>query len=344
MARLTKRLTDKGLRRRPPGLHPDGDGLYFQVSSGGGKSWILRTMIRGKRRDIGLGGLSTVSLAEARSLAETYRKIARKGGDPIAERDKVQADPPPTFEAAARMVHQDHSPTWRNPKHSAQWINTLSEYAFPVFGAKFVDQVTSTDIMNALGPIWTKKEETARRVRQRIGTVMDWVKARGFRSDNLVEGIKKGLPKQKSKPNHHAALPYSGIPAFISKVRKGDSEASTKLALEFLILTAARTTEVLEAHWDEINFDKAAWTIPAGRMKTNRAHAVPLSRRCLEIIKEAKTLSDGKGYIFPSRQAGKPLSNGVFLMLLRRMKVSVTAHGFRSTFRDWAAEQTNFSA
>lgn len=341
MARLTKRLTEKGIKAKKPGMHPDGDGLYLQVTENLARTWILRTVVRGKRRDMGLGGYATVSLAEARTNAEKYRKIARDGGDPFAERDKGKAKPPPSFREAALTVHAEHAPTWKNPKHADQWINTLTEYAFPIFGKKRIDEVTSADVLNVLSPIWLTKPETARRVKQRIGAVLDWARASGHRIDNPIEGIKKGLPKQKDKPQHHPALPYPKVPAFIAKIRSSEAGDSTKLAFEYLILTATRTTEVLEATWEEIDLKEGLWTIPEGRMKASRPHFIPLSSRCVEILKVARKLSEGDGYVFPARREGKPLSNGVFLMMLRRMKQLITAHGFRSTFRDWAAEQTS---
>jgi integrase len=213
---------------------------------------------------------------------------------------------------------------------------------FPHFGKKRIDEVASSDILYALSPIWLSKPETARRVKQRIGAVMDWARASGYRVDNPIEGIKKGLPKQKDKPEHHAALPYAKVPAFVMEIRKSESGNSTKLAFEFLILTATRTAEVLEAIWGEIDLDNALWSIPSSRMKAARPHVIPLSNRCLEILKAAKKLATGDGFVFPSRRQGKPLSNGAFLMILRRMNAPITAHGFRSTFRDWAAERTSF--
>jgi len=295
----------------------------------------------GKRRDIGLGGLSLVSLAEAREEATRLRKIARQQGDPLAERRKEQRVVP-TFAQAAREVHKAHSASWKNVKHTQQWINTLKDYVFPVFGSLRVDQVHTPEVLKALSPIWLKKPETARRVRQRIKTVFDWAKAAGFRSgDNPVDGISKVLPKQSNTQAHHAALPYAEIPTFIKALRKTDASKTAQLAFEFLILTATRTNEVINATWSEIDLKGETWTIPRSRMKTKRDHRIPLSRRCIEILKEAHKLSIDNLSVFPNPLTGKPLSNMVFLMLLRRMKQDVTAHGFRSSFRDWASERTN---
>ncbi|MET0530467.1 MAG: integrase arm-type DNA-binding domain-containing protein [Microvirga sp.] len=326
---------------KTPGRYADGHGLYLVVDPSGAKRWLLRIVVQGKRRDIGLGGASLVSLAEAREKALAHRKIARDGGDPLAERRRVQVTIP-TFAEAAETVHAEHKATWRNPKHAAQWINTLRTYANPHFGAKRVDQIETPDVLRALSPIWLTKGETASRVRQRIGTVLDWAKAAGHRSgDNPVEGVTRGLPKQGEREEHHAALPYAEVPAFVARLRgmSGQGEIG-RLAFEFLILTAARTGEVLDARWSEIDEAEALWTVPATRMKAGREHRVPLNARSREILNRAKALGDGSALVFPGRSGSKPLSNMVFLMALRRMAVPITAHGFRSSFRDWAAEAT----
>jgi integrase len=325
-----------------PGRYADGNGLYLVVDPSGAKRWVLRTVVRGKRRDIGLGGLRLVSLAEARERALTYRKSARNGGDPLAERRKERR-PIPIFAEAARAVHAEHSPAWRNAKHAAQWISTLGQYVFPTMGDRRVDQIETPEVLKVLSPIWLTKPETARRVRQRIGAVLDWAKAAGFREgENPVAGVAKGLPKQPDRKTHHAALTYSEVPGFLAALRKADLGLSTRLAFEFLVLTATRTNEVLGASWDEFDIDGETWTIPPERTKTARQHRVPLSRRCLEILADARELSGDSPYVFPGRSVGNPLSNMTFLMTLRRMGVNVTAHGFRSSFRDWASERTSF--
>lgn len=338
------RLSPPAVRAlKNPGRYSDGNGLYLVVSNTGSKKWILRTVIQGRRTDIGLGGHLTTKLAEAREKAAKMRKIARDGGNPLAERQKAKAQIP-TFKQAATMVHKEHSATWKNEKHAAQWINTLKVYTFPIFGDRPVDQVGTAEVLNALSKIWLAKPETARRVRQRIGTVLDWAKAAGHRSgDNPINGIEKGLPKQPKKQEHHAALPYSEVNSFIAELGEAKANESTRLAFEFLILTATRTSEVILAEWSEIDFDEKAWTIPAERTKAGRLHRIPLSARCIEILESAKQLSDSGLYVFPSRSVKKPLSTMVFLMMIRRMGKGITAHGFRSTFRDWAAERTNFS-
>ena len=325
-----------------PGRYADGNGLYLVVDPSGAKRWLLRTVVQGRRRDIGLGGISLVSLAEAREKALAQRKLAREGGDPIAERRKSTVVVP-TFAEAVATVHGQHKASWRNAKHGQQWINTLTQYALPIIGDRRVDQIETPDVLRVLAPLWLTKQETARRLRQRIGTVMDWAKASGFRtSDNPVDGVAKGLPKQSGDKGHHAALPYSEVPAFVARLQgSGDGEVA-RLAFEFLILTASRTSEVLGARWSEFNLTEKLWTVPAERMKAKRAHRVPLNGRCLDILKRARELSADSEFVFPGRSDRAPLSNMTLLMMLRRMNMDVTAHGFRSSFRDWAAETTTY--
>ena len=338
-----KALTTVQVRAlKTAGRHADGHGLYLVVDPSGAKRWLLRIVVQGKRRDIGLGGASLVTLAEAREKALAYRKTARDGGDPLAARRRAQVTVP-TFAEAAETVHAEHKATWRNAKHAAQWITTLRTYANPHFGTKRVDQIETPDILRALSPIWLTKGETASRVRQRISTVLDWAKAAGHRSgDNPVEGVTRGLPRQGEREEHHAALPYAEVPAFFARLRamSGQGEIG-RLAFQFLILTAARTGEVLGACWSEIDMAGALWAVPASRMKAGREHRVPLSGRAVEVLTQAKVLAGDSALVFPGRDGVKPRSNMVFSMALRRMKVQVTAHGFRSSFRDWAAEATN---
>lgn len=338
-----KALTSVQVRNSSkPGKYADGNGLYLIVDASGAKRWLLRTVVHGKRRDIGLGGLKLVSLAEAREEAAKLRKTARAGGDPLAER-RAARRVVPAFGVAAKTVFDSHKASWKNEKHAAQWIGTLEEYAFPVLGKKPVNQIEPADVLKCLTPIWLSKPETARRVLQRIRTVMDWTKASGLRSgDNPVDGVSKVLPKQKGSEAHHAALPYAAVPKFIKRLHSADAGAPAKLAFEFMILTATRTSEALNAAWGEVDTKKATWTIPGIRMKAAREHKVPLSPRCLALLKDARKLAGASLLVFPGRSADRPLSNMVFLMTLRRLKVEATAHGFRSSFRDWSSEQTSF--
>ena len=326
---------------KAPGRYADGNGLYLIVDPSGAKRWVLRTVVQGRRRDIGLGGVQVVSLADAREEAARMRRIARDGEDPLSERRKAR-EVVPTFEQAARRVFEERKNGWKNPKHAAQWITTLETYAFPLIGARRVDHLETPDVLRVLSPIWLTKPETASRVRQRISAVFDWAKAAGFRdAENPVAGVARGLPKQPKGKDHHKALPIDDLPGFVSRLREETANPITLLAFEFLILTATRTAETIGATWDEIDLEQAIWGIPGGRMKADREHRVPLGPRSLEILAEVKELGGGSAYLFPGQKPERPLSNMAFLMTLRRMKVDVTAHGFRSTFSDWAAERSN---
>ena len=339
-----KALSAAKVRTACEGFYCDGNGLYLRVDASGARRWVLRTIIKGKRTDIGLGGLTLVSLAEARQEATRLRRIARiEHGDPLAER-RQERRIVPSFEEIARQVHVDHSKNFRNQKHAAQWISTMEAYAFPVFGSRPVDQIESADILAALSPIWTEKPETARRVKQRIRLVLDTATARNFRAgNNPVEGISKVLPRHSTKQQHHPALPYAQVPEFITAMRECAAGVSAKLAFEFLILTAARTSEVLLAKWEEIDIDGKVWVVPASRMKAKEQHQVPLSGRCIEILKTSKEISNGGDYVFPGQAPEKPLSNMIFEMVLRRMnRTDITPHGFRSSFRDWCEEKTHY--
>lgn len=326
-----------------PGRYPDGNGLYLVVSNTGAKRWLLRIVVHGRRRDMGLGSVSLVPLAEARELALRYRKAARDGGNPLDERRKAR-NVVPTFAEAARLVHAESEATWKNKKHVQQWINTLETYAMPMIGDMQLNHIQSADILRVLSPIWLDKPETARRVRQRLSTVFDWAKAAGHRSDgNPVDAIERGLPKQAGKKEHHKAMPYADVPAFIQRLQRSDSRGRiARLAFEFLILTATRTSETLLAEWPEIDAAAAIWTIPADRMKAGREHRVPLSDRAQAIIAEMRQFGLDTPFIFPGTKLTKPMSNMVFLTMLKRMDVPVTAHGFRSSFRDWVAETTTY--
>jgi integrase len=336
-----QRLTAVHVRSlKKAGRYADGHGLYLFVDKNGAKRWIWRGVIRGKRCDLGIGPVALVTLADARAEAVRIKTIAWKGGDPRAERRRERRGTL-TFKEAAKQVHAAHAATFKNEKHKAQWLSSLEANAFPVFGSKAVDTIDSADVLKALSAIWTAKPETARRLKQRVKVVLDWAKASGYRTgDNPVDGVAHVLPRHKAQQTHHPALPYAEVPAFIETIRKADTSEAIKLAFEFLILTAARTSEVLGARWDEIDLESKTWTIPGVRIKAGREHRVPLSARCLEILKRAEALADGGPFVFPGRSPKATLSNMAFLMLLRRMeRTDITAHGFRSSFRDWAAEK-----
>lgn len=341
-----KALTAVAVRSAKPGRHADGNGLYLEVDPSGAKRWLLRLMIQGKRRDIGLGSASLVSLAEARETAATMRKAARAGGDPLAER-RAERRVVPTFAEAARSCHEEHKGSWKNGKHSDQWLNTLEAHVFPTLGAVTVDKIGTPEVRDVLLPIWLEKHETARRVRQRIGTVLDWATAKGLREgDNPVRGVTKGLPKPKGQRGHFAALPHAEVPAFLARLRETSKAGPVvKLLFEFVVLTAVRSGEARGARWNEFDLDAKLWTIPGERMKAGKPHVVPLAPRVLALLKAAgglRTSDDPSALVFPGERLGKAMSDMALTMLLRRMEVDATAHGFRSSFRDWCAEATNF--
>ncbi|QHQ34883.1 tyrosine-type recombinase/integrase [Algicella marina] len=322
-----------------PGKYTDGHGLILKVDKSGAKRWIQRIVIRGKRSEIGLGSTSLVSLSEAREVALENRKMARAGGDPLAARREAEAVL--TFAEASKKVHALHLPSWRNEKHGAQFLSTLETYAFPHFGKSRISEVTTADVLSALQPIWLEKPETARRVRQRIGTVMKWAIAQGWRQDNPAEAISKALPKQPKTRAHRKALPYGEVAGFLETLKASNAGPSTKLALEMLVLTASRSGEVRLAEWSEVDFQNAVWTRPASRMKAAREHRVPLSPRALEVLQEARNLSDGQGLIFPGTKPGKPLSDMTLSKLVKALGFDVDVHGFRTSFKTWAQERTN---
>ncbi len=331
---------------KEPGRYQDGDGLMLVVKPSGSRSWALRVQVNGKRREFGLGSAHDVPLAEARSKAHEIRALYRSGIDPVAARKAAEAieEGVPSFEDAARRVHAEHSPGWRNQKHAAQWISSLERYAFPSIGSKPVDEIESPHIRDLLIPIWLSKPETARRVRQRLGIVLDWAHAKGYRSNEApMRSINRGLPRQPRRDTHFAALPYADCPNLMAELDQSDTAG--RLALRFTILTAARSGEVRGASWNEIDLDARLWSVPAGRMKARKELLVPLSAGSLVILSKARALrGSGQGdLVFPGR-GGRPLSDMTLTKVLRDMgQPEITVHGFRSAFRDWAAEQTHFA-
>ena len=326
---------------KEPGRYHDGDGLLLEVRPGGSKSWIARLQSNGKRRDFGLGSLKDVSLMEARDKAREYRKQLRAGIDPLQAKRKA-AEQIPLFRDAAKAVHAEHKPGWRNGKHGAQWLATLEAYAFPRFGDLPIDQVGSGHVRDALAEIWLTKPETARRVRQRIGTVLDYAHGKGWREYPLgMAAVNKSLPRQPRKTGRFEAMPYARVPEFLDTLKERVSMG--RLALESLILTAARSGEVRGARWSEVDLDAATWTVPAERMKAGKAHVVPLSPAALDVFKRAAALRiEASDLIFHGSKRGRPLSDMTLLKVLRDAKEPFTVHGFRSAFRDWIAEQTSF--
>jgi integrase len=324
------------------GRHADGGGLYLSISPNGGRRWVFLFRWHGKTTEIGLGSARDVTLARARELASQARAKLTEGINPKGARRPPEGV---TFGECADRVIEAMRPSWRNRKHAAQWEMTLREYAAPLRRLP-VNNITTDDVLSVLKPLWNDKPETGSRLRGRIERVLDAAKAQGLRSgENPARWrghLDQLLPKrQRLTRRHHAAMPYAKLPTFMSDLQGRQGTAA--LALEFAILTAARSGEVLGARWDEFDVDEAVWTLPATRMKAGRGHRVPLSRRALRITKVMHEVRKGE-FVFPGQKAGRPLSVVALEMVLRRMKIEgVTVHGFRSAFRDWAAESTNFT-
>lgn len=353
--KLSNVLTSLAVKNAKPGRHGDGGGLHLLVKESGARSWVYRFMLNGKSRDIGLGaaGPDGISLADARDARDALRLRVRAGVDPLEERQREAAEAIAaaqaaqvagiTFKAVAETYIGANEGSWRNGKHRQQWKNTLATYVYPVIGELPVAEVATAHVLQILEPIWKAKAETASRVRGRMETILDAAKARGYREgENPARWrghIAQILPaRSRLTRGHHKAMPYEEIPAFVGALHK--REAVAALALEFTILTAARTGEVIGAKWDEVDLDKATWTIPASRMKAGKEHRVPLSPRAVEILKATEGLR--KDWLFPAIK-GRKMSGMAMSMLLRRMKVDVTVHGFRSGFRDWSAECTGYA-
>ncbi len=335
-------LTVRKIETAKPGKYGDGANLYLVVSETGAKKWVLRFTWRGKPKEMGLGSATGVSLADAREKAATARRTIAKGINPIEERKRDGSIP--TFGEVADELRQSLSQGFRNEKHKAQWKSTLENYAAPL-RAKPVDIIGTDDVLAVLKPIWTTKAETASRVRARIEKVLDGAKAKGFRDGENPARWRGHLDHLLPRPSklargHHAAMPYEDVAAFIVKLRK--REASAAQALELCILTAARSGEILGMQWSEIDLDTKVWTVPANRMKAGREHRVPLSPRAVAILRQLEKLKAGE-FVFPGQARNKPLSNMAMEMILRRMKIeNATVHGFRSSFRDWAGNVSNF--
>jgi integrase len=340
-------------KQTKPGLYADGGGLYLQVTESGAKTWIFRFMMAGKRRDMGLGPLHTISLAEARQAAAECRKLKLQGIDPITKRQserlvaRVEVAKVNTFKQCAEAYITAHEPAWRNAKHGSQWRNTLTTYVYPVFGELPVNAVDTGLVMTVLEPIWATKTETASRLRGRVEAILDWAAARKFREGENPARWKGHLDKllpargKVQKVEHHPALPYEQIGTFMKALREQEGIAARGLELQ--ILTATRTGEVIGAVWDEIDLENKVWMIPASRMKAGKEHRIPLAPSAISLIETMQKLRVST-YVFPGGKKDKPLSNMAFLKTLERMKRSdLTAHGFRSTFRDWVAEKTDFS-
>lgn len=331
------------------GVHRVAVGLYLRVR-GGSNLWTCRFMVAGQPHEISLGSLSMLSLADAVAKAADLRARIKRGEsiDDLRPRPAPTETPAPavrhTFSASALQLWEAMKPGWKNPKHADQWINTLRTYAFPVFGDKAVSEVTTDDVLTALTPIWRDKHETATRLRQRIEAVLSAAKARGLRSGENpaawrghLDALLPTISKRK-RVEHHAAMDWREVPAFMAELRTRSSMSSW--ALQFTILTACRTGEVIGAQWSEIDLERALWAVPAVRMKAHVEHRVPLSEPALALLRSIPRM-DGNDAVFWGARKPK-ISNMAMLELLRGMRPGLTVHGFRSSFRDWAAENTGY--
>jgi integrase len=323
------------------GRYGDGDGLFLLVKPSGTRSWVVRVQKDGSRRDIGLGSEKKVSLAKARQEAATVRAQIQAGLNPATERRKAAGIP--TFREAAALVFAEHGAAWRNAKHSKQWMATLEAYAFPKIGDVSVNLIEAGQVRDLLADIWLAKNETARRVRQRIGAVIDWAVGKGYRDASLpMAVINRALPKTAKSDKHHAAMPYKALPAFLSDLRAKPATPS-RLALELLVLCASRSGEVRLADWSEFDLKAGLWTVPAARMKMKREHVVPLCPPALSVLARIADLTGNRsGLVFEGMARGKPLSDMTLTKLLRDAGLDATPHGFRSSFRDWVSEETAF--
>ena len=325
-----------------PGRYSDGGGLHLFISKAGRKSWVLRITVDGRRRDIGLGGYPSVSLARAREKAAEYRTAIAEGRDPVAEK---HAPTMPTFRKAAYAVHEANKPRWRNPRHMAGWIQTLERHAMPAVGNTPLDRIDRGDVLRVLTPIWTSRPETARRVRQRMRTIFRWAMAHGFMESNPAgEAIDGALPPMPKVKAHFRALPYQEVGSALETVSASPASMSAKLCFRFLVFTATRSGEARGAAWDEIDLEGRVWGLPSGRMKAGVEHRVPLSDQALEVLGEASALQEDSGLVFPSPlKQGAPMSDMTLTKVLRSVGLAehATVHGFRSSFKNWSLEQTD---
>ena len=344
MARRGKALTTRKVETAKPGKYEDGHGLRLVVAESGARKWVFRYMRAGKRVEMGLGSVPAVSLGQARESAADARRLVKAGTDPVSARRAERAAQAggDTFGAFALKLLDMIETGFRNAKHRSQWRNTLATYTTPIWNKRLAE-IETDDVLACLKPIWTAKAETASRVRGRIERVLDAAAARGLRSrDNPARwrGHLANLLPKRPQHVHHAAMPFDDLPAYVARLRESDGISAR--ALEFTILTATRSGEVLGARWPEIDLDAKVWTVSAGRMKAAREHRVPLSERAVEILSALAAVKIGD-YVFPGAKRGSPLSVMALTMVMRRMGMEAfTVHGFRSAFRDWAGERTNF--
>jgi integrase len=350
MAQLFNRLTALDVQRLGPGLHADGGNLFLQVRETGARSWIFRYQRAGRVRDMGLGSTGTFSLSEARQRARRARQLLADGVDPLQQREGARAEQEATtvtLKEEALAYIATYAASWRSPKSEPQWKSSLEQYVFPLIGAKPVAEIDVKAVSTVLTPIWASKTETGHRVRQRLERILSRAISQGHHKGpnpakwkGVLEHI---LPARRrvSPVVHHAAIDFDDLPSFMLDVRA--REETSARAMELLILTAARTSEVIEARWEEFDLDAATWTLPGSRTKAGRPHTVALPKPALAVLRGLEP--QDAGLLFPGRDASQAISNGTLLALLKRMKRSdITAHGMRAAFRSWGAERTNFPA
>ena len=332
-----------------PGTYTDGATLTLRVSKTGNRRWVQRITIDGKQRNMGLGGYPTVGLAEARERAQENAKAIRQGRDPIKEkraaRERLEdQDCIPTFREAAATVIEIYRPTWKSGKAAKQWEGSLNKHVFPVMGDKRISEITTAHVTNVLEPIWTKHEDVSRKLFQRMAAIFRHAVSKGWRTDNPAdERATNGLPKRRRRRNHFPALPYKEVPAALATIRDSNADLNTKLAFEFMVLTAARSGEVRLAQWEEFDLENRVRTVPVSLMKMEREHNIPLSDRAVDILEQARTLTNGE-LVFPTKRSiqkddPRPFSDMAFSVLMKRLGIPAVPHGFRSSFKDWASER-----
>lgn len=322
------------------GKYFDGYGLFLRVYDDGSRRWYQRLTINGKRSEIGLGSPPSRTLADVREEAFENYRLVRKGGDPLRERRTKEAIP--TFKKAAEEYHEKLRDSFTSDTHSKQWLASIQRHVFPVIGNVRVTDITPQDILKIIEPIWTTKRETAERIRQRMGAIFTWVIALEHRKDDPTAAIIEALPKAEKKVRQRKALPYQKVNDCLLMIQDTNANLSTKLALEFLILTAARSGEVRGALWTEIDLTNKVWEIPAERMKMKRPHRVPLCDRAIEILNLAASFNEHGKYVFPGSKKDKPIADVTLSKLIKENGYNVDVHGFRTTFRTWAQERTSF--
>ena len=344
-----KLLTDMAIRHAGPGTHNDGNGLTLRVGKGGSRSWVLRYLFNGKAANVGLGSYPAVGVKEARAKAALCRAEIAEGYKPTGSKERAedvrqvvqQTLAQATFREVAERVIELRRPSWSNERHATQWRESLTNHAFPVIGDLPIGEVTSGDILRMLAPIWHSVPETATRVKQRVDVILDYAIASNMRQDNPVSAVVRALPPRPRLKRHHPAVDNGEVPSVLELVRSSTADKSTRLAFEFMVLTAARAGEIRNMTWDEVEGD--TWTVPASRMKMRREHRVPLSDRAVAILKEARSLSPREdNIVFPNRRTGRALSNMAFTRLLERLDVPAVPHGFRSSFKDWTLAETSY--